>query len=73
MAQGAEAQRVVGSLFGSMQQVPMYQNQSVSFLLASVWVVPTASGLTMSGVGMSGAGFSCRNSNETRRLVDCRR
>ncbi|MBF2036474.1 MAG: DUF4912 domain-containing protein [Leptolyngbyaceae cyanobacterium T60_A2020_046] len=54
MAQGAEAQRVAGSLFGSMQQVP---EQAVSsFVFPSgvgMWALPTVSGLTMSGVGFS--------------------
>ena len=61
MAQGAEAQRVAGSLFGSMQQVPMHEQAISSYVFPSgvgMWAVPTASGLTMSGVGMSGAGFS---------------
>jgi hypothetical protein len=61
MAQGAEAQRVAGSLFGSMQQVPIHEQAISSYVFPSgvgMWAVPTASGLTMSGVGMSGAGFS---------------
>ncbi len=61
MAQGIEAQRVAGSLFGSMQQVPVHEQAISSYVFPSgvgMWAVPTASGLTMSGVGMSGAGFS---------------
>lgn len=61
MAQGTEAQRVAGSLFGSMQQVPVHEQAISSYVFPSgvgMWAVPTASGLTMSGVGMSGAGFS---------------
>ncbi|KJH69882.1 DUF4912 domain-containing protein [Aliterella atlantica] len=61
MAQGAEAQRVAGSLFGSMQQAPMHEQTISSYVFPSgvgMWAVPTASGLTMSGVGMSGAGFA---------------
>ncbi|MFW6264340.1 MAG: DUF4912 domain-containing protein [Cyanobacteriota bacterium] len=64
MAQGAEAQRVAGSLFGSMQHVPgsMQPQQAISSYVfpsgVGMWAVPTASGLTMSGVGMSGVGFS---------------
>lgn len=66
MAQGVEAQRVAGSLYGSMQQVPgsaqMVGVQSISsYVTASgmgMWAVPTMSGVGMSGVGMSGAGFS---------------
>ncbi len=59
MAQGTEAQRIAGSLFGSMQQVPtsMVPSQAVSSYVfpsgAGMWAVPTASGLTMSGAGFS--------------------
>lgn len=59
MAQSAEAQRVAGSLFGSMQQVPgsMAPQQAVSSYVfpsgVGMWAVPTMSGLTMSGVGFS--------------------
>lgn len=67
MAESAEAQRVAGSLFGSMQHVP--GSVVSSYVLASgagMWSasVQTMSGvgmgLTMSGAGltMSGAGFS---------------
>ncbi|MEB3831467.1 DUF4912 domain-containing protein [Phormidium sp. CCY1219] len=64
MAEGAEAQRVAGSVFGSMQHVPgsAYPSQAVSSYVfpsgVGMWAVPTMSGLTMSGVGMSGVGFS---------------
>ena len=68
MAQGAEAQRVAGSLFGSMQhvagsiqQVSIHEQAISSYVFPSgvgMWAVPTMSGLTMSGVGMSGVGFS---------------
>jgi len=61
MVQGAEAQRVAGSLFGSMQQVPIHEQAISSYAFPSgvgLWAVPTVSGLTMSGVGMSGVGFS---------------
>ena len=63
MAQGAEAQRVAGSLYGSMQQVPVHEQAISSYVFPSgvgMWAVPTVSGLTMSGVGMqmSGVGFS---------------
>ena len=60
MAQGAEAQRVAGSLFGSTQQAPMHEQAISSYVFPSgvgMWAVPTASGLTMSGAGMSGIGF----------------
>ncbi len=65
MAQGAEAQRVAGSLFGSMQQVPEQAVSSYVFPSgAGLWAgaeigaaIPTLSGigLTMSGAGL---GFS---------------
>ncbi|MBO9999267.1 MAG: DUF4912 domain-containing protein [Cyanobacteria bacterium SID2] len=63
MAKSAEAQRVAGSLFGSMQQVPEQAISSYVFPSGvGMWAVPTTSGmvsgLTMSGVGMSGVGFS---------------
>ncbi|MEP0857379.1 DUF4912 domain-containing protein [Trichocoleus sp. DQ-U1] len=68
MAQTVEAQRVAGSLFGSMQQVPgsmqsvsLAEQALSSYVFPSgvgMWAVPTVSGLTMSGAGMSGAGFS---------------
>jgi hypothetical protein len=66
MAQSSEAQRVVGSLFGSMQQVPMHEQSLSSYVFPSgvgMWAVPTASGINMSGIGMgvglnmSGVGF----------------
>lgn len=61
MAKSAEAQRVAGSLYGSMQQVPVHEQAISSYVFPSgvgMWAVPTMSGLTMSGVGMSGVGFS---------------
>ncbi|MDZ7959963.1 MAG: DUF4912 domain-containing protein [Aulosira sp. DedQUE10] len=64
MAESAEAQRVAGSLFGSMQQVPgsVTPEQAISSYIfpsgVGMWAVPTTSGLNMSGVGMSGVGFS---------------
>ncbi|MBE9200453.1 MULTISPECIES: DUF4912 domain-containing protein [unclassified Nodularia (in: cyanobacteria)] len=64
LAESAEAQRVAGSLFGSMHQVPSSarpEEAISSYVFPSgvgMWAVPTASGLTMSGAGMSGAGFS---------------
>ena len=61
LAQSAEAQRVVGSLFGSMQQVP--QQSISSFGLQpgggfALGELPTLSGIGMSGIGMSGIGMS---------------
>jgi hypothetical protein len=64
LAESVEAQRVAGSLFGSMQQVPSSarpEETISSYVFPSgvgMWAVPTVSGLTMSGVGMSGVGFS---------------
>ncbi|MDJ0735709.1 MAG: DUF4912 domain-containing protein [Nostocaceae cyanobacterium] len=64
MAESAEAMRVAGSLFGSMQHVAgsVRPEQAISSYVfpsgVGMWAVPTASGLNMSGVGMSGAGFS---------------
>ncbi|HEY9666218.1 MAG TPA: DUF4912 domain-containing protein [Coleofasciculaceae cyanobacterium] len=61
MAKSAEAMRVAGSLYGSMQQVPVHEQAISSYVFPSgvgMWAVPTMSGLTMSGVGMSGVGFS---------------
>lgn len=58
MAKSAEAQRVAGSLFGSMHQVPQQAVSSYVFPSGvGMWAVPTMSGLTMSGVGMSGVGM----------------
>ncbi|MBD1916289.1 MULTISPECIES: DUF4912 domain-containing protein [Cyanophyceae] len=72
MTQSTEAQRVDGSLFGSMQHVPgsMAPEKAVSSYVfpsgAGLWAIPgAAAGVpTMSGIGafneltMSGAGFS---------------
>ena len=53
LAQSAEAQRMAGSLFGSMHQVP---EQAVSSFVfpsgAGLWALPTASGVNMSGAGL---------------------
>ncbi len=60
MAGTAEAQRIAGSLYGSMQQAPIHEEAISSYVFPSgvgMWAVPTTSGLTMSGVGMSGIGF----------------
>lgn len=69
MAESAEAMRVSGSMFGSMQhvagsvqQVGIHEQALSSYVFPSgvgMWAVPTTSGLTMSGVGMtmSGVGF----------------
>ena len=68
MAESAEALRVAGSVFGSMQhvagsmqQVGIHEQAVSSYVFPSgvgMWAVPTMSGLTMSGVGMSGLTMS---------------
>ncbi|NEP18066.1 MAG: DUF4912 domain-containing protein [Leptolyngbya sp. SIO4C1] len=53
-AQSMEAQRVAGSLFGSMHQVPEQAVSSYVFPSGmGMWAMPNVSGLTMSGVGFS--------------------
>ncbi|MDQ2100278.1 MAG: DUF4912 domain-containing protein [Tychonema bourrellyi B0820] len=64
MAESAEALRVAGSVFGSMQHVPgsiqqvgIHEQAVSSYVFPSgvgMWAAPAMSGLTMSGVGMSG-------------------
>ncbi len=61
LAQSAEAQRVAGSLFGSMHQVPEQAISSYVFPSGvGMWSGSsmTMSGIGMSGIGMSGVGFS---------------
>ncbi|MEG3881860.1 DUF4912 domain-containing protein, partial [Microcoleus sp. herbarium7] len=68
MAESAEALRVAGSIFGSMQhvagsvqQVGIHEQAVSSYVFPSgvgMWAAPAMSGLTMSGVGMSGVGMS---------------
>jgi hypothetical protein len=65
LAQSAEAQRIAGSIFGSMQHVPgsvfgsmhMASGQAISSYVfpsgVGMWALPTVSGLNMSGVGFS--------------------
>ncbi|MFN4279219.1 DUF4912 domain-containing protein [Thermosynechococcus sp.] len=68
MAEGAAAQRVAGSLFGSMHQVPGSISQLPAMAISSyvfpsgvgLWAVPTVSGLTMSGVGFSASAAPIR-------------
>ena len=53
---GGMAQRVAGSLYGSMQQTPLETTAISSYVFPSgmgLWALPTASGLTMSGAGFS--------------------
>ena len=56
LAEGAEAMRVAGSLYGSMQQVPKHEEVLSSYVFPSgvgLWAIPTPSGINMSGVGFS--------------------
>ena len=60
MTQGAEARRVAGSVYGSMQHAAMPTQDVSSYMFPSgmgLWAVPTASGagLTASGAGMFSA------------------
>lgn len=56
LSQGAELQRIAGSIFGSMQQVPAAAVSSFVFPSGmGMWALPTVSG--MSGIGMSGVGM----------------
>jgi ABC-type phosphate transport system substrate-binding protein len=56
LSQGAELQRMAGSIFGSMQQVPTAAVSSFVFPSGmGMWALPTVSG--MSGIGMSGVGM----------------
>lgn len=58
MAEGVEALRVAGSLYGSMQQAPQapaHESTLSSYVFPSgvgLWAIPTASGVNMSGVGI---------------------
>jgi len=67
MAQGTEAQRVAGSLYGSMQHVPgsvygsvhMAEQAVSSYVFPSgvgMWATMSGAGLTMSGMGMEVTG-----------------
>jgi hypothetical protein len=70
MAQTTEAQRVAGSLYGSMQHVPssmqavsLAEQAISSYVFPSgvgMWAVPTVSGLTMSGAGFSASAVPVR-------------
>ncbi len=56
MAESTEAMRVAGSLYGSMQHVPVHEQAVSSYVFpsgAGLWAFPTVSGLNMSGVGFS--------------------
>ncbi len=62
LAEGVEAQRVAGSLYGSMQQVPtsVGPEQTISSYIfpsgVGMWAVPNVSGLSMSGIGLTASG-----------------
>lgn len=70
MAQTAEAQRVAGSLYGSMQHVPgsmqavsLAEQAISSYVFPSgvgMWAMPNVSGLTMSGAGFSASAAPIR-------------
>jgi hypothetical protein len=62
MAQATEAQRVAGSLYGSMQQVPVHEQAISSY------VFPSGVGMWASGMGMSGAGFSASTPMRPRQF-----
>lgn len=63
LAEGVEAQRVAGSLYGSMQQVPtsVGPEQTISSYIfpsgVGMWSVPNVSGLSMSGIGLTASGM----------------
>jgi len=62
-AEDTEAQRVAGSLYGSMQQVPVHEQAISSYVFPSgvgMWAVPTVSGLTLSGAGFSASAAPIR-------------
>ncbi len=68
MAESAEALRVAGSVFGSMQhvagsiqQVGIHEQAVSSYVFPSgvgMWAAPAMSGVTMSGAGMSMSGLT---------------
>lgn len=70
MTQTAEAQRVAGSLYGSMQHVPgsmqavsLAEQAISSYVFPSgvgMWAMPNVSGLTMSGAGFSASAVPIR-------------
>ncbi|MFM7717527.1 MAG: DUF4912 domain-containing protein [Microcystis sp.] len=73
LAEGAEAQRVAGSLYGSMQQVPtsVGPEQAISSYIfpsgVGMWAVPTVSGLTASGIGITASGIGMGASETLQR------
>lgn len=75
MAQSNEAQRIAGSLYGSMNHVAGSvppQEVISSYVFPSgvgMWAAPNASGLNMSGLNMSGAGIASMPSSRKFWLV----
>ncbi|MGC1395164.1 MAG: DUF4912 domain-containing protein [Coleofasciculaceae cyanobacterium] len=73
MAQSTEAQRIAGSLYGSMQQAPIHEQALSSYAFPSgvgMWAAPTTSGLTMSGAGMSGIGMGASRPRQFWLVAD---
>jgi hypothetical protein len=70
MAQGTESQRIAGSLYGSMQHLPVSvspQDVISSYVFPSgvgLWAMPTVSGLSMSGVGLTASGIGLGGSEQ---------
>ena len=70
MAQGTESQRIAGSLYGSMQHLPIPvspQDVISSYVFPSgvgLWAMPTVSGLSMSGVGLTASGIGLGGSEQ---------
>jgi uncharacterized protein len=65
LAQGPDARRVDGSMFGSMQQAKVHEQVLSSFVFPSgvgLWALPTASGagLTASGAGLFSGSLPAR-------------
>jgi ABC-type phosphate transport system substrate-binding protein len=58
LAESAEAQRVAGSLYGSMQQVPQASVSSFALGSGAGMAERTESGVGMSGAGLSGGLYS---------------
>jgi uncharacterized protein len=62
-AEEVEAQRVAGSIYGSMQQAPLALASISSYIFPSgvgMWAMPTPSGLTMSGAGLAASASPIR-------------
>jgi uncharacterized protein len=71
LAESVEAMRIAGSLYGSMQQVPMESLSSFVFPSGlGEWALPTTSGINMSGVGMSGVGLESHQPRQFWLVAD---